>query len=212
MDANTNMSELCRSFFDGSSSPGASSIDKTRLEEKVFILLNWAMGLFILGSHRAYAVNTFLQLWSEQYNQHRPVRFDFFPILYAWLDKSPAAKKDDNTTTIGIIFGELTRQGVFSYGRYLQNLIAHGHTARSRVEQTKPSHHLALLRAMPIFVQAKDLLKQRRVALCGDDVNVCLRDEAEEEQALEMCKEDIKEYVPEIFGWSKSILWVLAEC
>lgn len=204
MDADTNMSDLCKSIFDANSSPSASSIDKDRLEGKVFILLNWAMGLFALGNHRFYAVYTLLKLWSEQYDEHRPKPFDFFPILYKWLDTSPAARKDDNTLAIGITYGELTRQGIFSYGRYLQTLIAYGHTARSRSSDHRPSHHLAILRALPIFAKAKDLLHQRRIALCGADVELRLQDEMEEEQAMEAFKEDVREYVPEIFGWSES--------
>jgi len=203
MDAKTNMAELCKSFFNGSSSPSSSSIDEAQLEGKVFILLNWAMGLFTLGNHRAYGVYTLHNLWVEQYNEQPHLPFDFFPILYAWLDTAAASKQEENAIAIGIVYGELTRQGLFSYGRYLQNLIAHGHTTRSRKEDSARSHHLALLSAMPMFVEAKDLLKQRRLALCGDDVEQCLRDEEEDELALEQSKEEAREYLPEIFGWSE---------
>ena len=203
LNADTDMSELCGSFFDADSSPSAASIDRGRLEEKIFILLNWSMGMFSLGNHRGYAVYTLLKFWAEQYDAYRPVSFDFFPILYKWLDTSQAAKKEDNVLAIGIIFGEITRQGSFSYGRYLQTLIAHGYTTRNRSDGARLSHHLALLRVMPIFVQAKDLNRQRCVALCGDDSEALAREQAEEEQAMKSFKEEVREYVPEIFGWSE---------
>ncbi len=201
MDADTDMSKLCKSFFDGTSAPGASVIDKARLQDKVSILLNWAMGLFALGNHRAYAVYTLLKLWSEQYEERRPAPFDFFPILYDWLDTSSAAKKVENALAIGITFGDLIRQGIFSYTRYLQTLIAQGHTARSHSDHM--SHHVDVLRVMPMFVIAKDLLQQRRIALCGDDIELRNRGEIEEDQALEAFMEEVREYVPELFGWSE---------
>ena len=205
------MAALCKSFFDGSSSPGASAIDLSRLEEKVFILLDWAIGLFQLGNHRPYAAYTLLHRWSEQYDEHRPKPFDFYPILYKWLDTFPAAKKEDNALAIGITFGELIRQGLFSYSRYLQSLIANGHTARSRKTGSDKSHHLALLAAMPIFVTAENLKEQRRIALSGDDLGKRQRDEDAEEVALEAVKEEVREYVPEIFGWSGLVCDDLAD-
>ncbi|ORY23991.1 hypothetical protein BCR39DRAFT_548068 [Naematelia encephala] len=206
--ADTNMAELCKSFFDGSSSPSSPAVDVGRLEEKVFILMNWAMGLFQLGGHRPYASHTLIKLWLEQFDKHQsrsnnPQTMDFFPMLYKWLDTSAAGKKSENVLAVGITFGEFIRQGVFSYSRYLQTLIARGHTARSRHPKSPPSHHLALLRTMPIFVQAKDLLLQRRLALSGDDLEVRHRDEMDEAQALEAFKEEVREYVPEIFGWKR---------
>jgi mediator of RNA polymerase II transcription subunit 12 len=198
------MTKLCKSFFDGSSSPTSPSLDPKRLEEKIFILLNWAMGLYQLGIHRPYGVYTLLKMWSEQRYEYvatasaptPPV--DLFPHLYNWLDNSVAAKKESNVQAIGITFGEFTRQGLFSYGRFLQALIARGHTARSR-PNGPVSHHLALLSAMPIFVQAKDLLQQRRIALSGDDMEQRRADEAAETAALQAFKDEVEEYIPEIF-------------
>jgi mediator of RNA polymerase II transcription subunit 12 len=203
LDANTDTLALCKSFFDGLASPISTSLDESRLEEKVFALLNWAMGLFHLGVHRAYAVQTLLKHWQDLHETVTEGKsFDLFPILYRWLDTSDGAKRPSNALAIGVTFGELIRQGTFSYGRYLQAIISHGHSARSRIPGTSPSHHSALLRAMPIFVQAKDLLQQRRIALCGDDMDLRIQDEVEENRQLEAYKEDVREYIPEVFGWS----------
>ena len=199
------MTELCMNFFDGASSPSASVVDLDKLGEKVSILLNWSMGLFALGSHRAYAVYTLLKLWSERHDEHRAAPFDFFLVLYQWLDTSSAAKDNDNALGIGIVFGELIRQGIFSYSRYLQHLIAQGQTMRIKAVSEKVSHHVALLRSMPIFVQAKDLYQQRRIAICGDDAELLARDEAEEEQALESFKDEVRAILPEIFSLSRSV-------
>lgn len=198
ISAETDMTALCKAFFSGPCAPTSPKIDVDKLEEKVGILVNWAMGLYQLGIHRPYAVYTMLKKWLEWYEETRPNdHFDFFPILYKWLDTSPAAQSAQNVLAIGISFGELTRQGLFSYGRYLNTLIARGHSARNN--GGAPSHHLDLLRAMPIFVEARDLLEQRRMVLSGDGEGRD-RDQADEDGALEQFREELREYVPEIFG------------
>lgn len=208
MDADTNMITLCKTYFDGGASPLNANVDISRLEEKTFVLLNWAMGLFQLGVHRAYAVDTLLTIWTNIYAKTqaktaKPVEIDFFCILYKWLDTCEAPRQAENAFAIGITFGDLTRQGLFSYRRYLQVIIAAGHSARSRLPGSEPSHHLPLLAAMPIFVQAKELQAQRKLALCGDDEEAILRLDTEEERLLGEYKQAVQEYIPEMFGISE---------
>jgi mediator of RNA polymerase II transcription subunit 12 len=167
------------------------------------------MGLLQLGVHRAYAVDTLLTIWSNLHSRAqakaaRPVTIDFFWILYKWLDTCEAPRDKANAFAIGITFGDLTRQGLFSYRRYLQVLIARGHSARSRLPSSKPSHHLPLLEAMPIFVQAKELLEQRKLALCGDDTEASDALEVSEKRLLEDFKDEVKEYIPQLFGLGAS--------
>lgn len=205
----TDMRQLTFLFFDGAASPTCSPVDLVKFEEKVFTLLNWSMGLFQLGAHRPYAVYTLLKHWHEQQEEHQASQaklgkrqhIDLFQVVYKWLDTAPAARNEDNVRAIGITIGELTRRGMFSYGRYLQTLIANGHTARNlRSASDDRSHHLALLKSMPVFVMAKDLLQQRRIALSGDDLEVRRRDELEEKAVLAAFEEQVKEYVPEVYG------------
>jgi mediator of RNA polymerase II transcription subunit 12 len=198
--AETDMSALCKAYFNGACAPTSPKIDVPKLEEKVFILVNWAMGLYQMGVHRPYAVYTMLKKWQQWHEEIRPNdHFDFFPILYKWLDTSVPARKAENVLPIGISFGELTRQGLFSYGRYLNTLISHGHSARFSNGKGPPSHHLELLRVMPIFVEAPDLLEQRRLVISGDGENR-EREQAEEDHQLETFRQEMKEYVPEVFG------------
>lgn len=201
------MNELCRSFFDGGAAPDALVLDEAKFEDKVFILLNWSMGLYHLGIHRPYATYTMLRIWTDNRDEFiarspRAHPVDLFPILYKWLDVSPAARKQRNVQAIGITFGEFTRAGLYSYSRYLQTLIAHGHTVRSRPQGPR-SHHLDLLSAMPIFVVANDLLQQRRIALSGDSLEQRVKDEAAEREAMDAFREECKEYVPELYGFSE---------
>ncbi|WVO16601.1 hypothetical protein L204_104280 [Cryptococcus depauperatus] len=202
---NTNMLDLTRSYFDGASAPNIASLNLQRLEEKIFMLLDWAMGLFQLGSHRPYATYTLLKHWQGQHKEYqarqsRPDTVDLFEILYKWLDTASAARDESNIEAIGITIGEMIRRGMFSYGRYLQTLIAAGQSARNRAQQELESHHLTLLKVMPTFVLAKELLHQRRIALSGDDEETRKKDDGEEEAILDAFKEDVKEYIPEIFG------------
>ncbi|BEJ12006.1 hypothetical protein CspHIS471_0204660 [Cutaneotrichosporon sp. HIS471] len=198
--AETDMSALCKAYFSGPCAPTSPKIDVAKLEEKVFILVNWAMGLYQMGVHRPYAVYTILKKWQQWQEEIRPNdQFDFFPILYQWLDTSTPARKAENVLPIGISFGELTRQGLFSYGRYLNRLISHGHSSRFSNGKSPISHHIELLRVMPIFVEAPDLLEQRRLVLSGDGENRD-REQAEEDLQLETFRQEMKEYVPEVFG------------
>lgn len=202
------MNDVCRSFFDGPSSPVNANLDIAKLEEKINLILNWTMGLYQLGGHRPYVAYTLLKLWSEARNEYlaglgRHATVDLFPQLYKWLDQSPAAHKPNNVFAIGCVFGEFTRSGLFSFSRYLQALISHGQTARAR-PAGPPSHHLTLLKVMPIFVECKDLLHQRMIAICGDDIEARRQLEAEDNRALEMTMEEVKEYIPELFGLSES--------
>ncbi|TXT13184.1 hypothetical protein VHUM_01585 [Vanrija humicola] len=200
ISAETDMAALCKSYFNGSCAPNSAKIDIEKFEEKVSIALNWAMGLYQMGIHRPYAVYTLFKKWLDWHEDYRPDdHFDFFPILYKWLDTSLAAQRADNVLAIGISFGELTRQGLFSYGRYMKTLIACGHSARFNTNAEKPSHHLALLNAMPIFVEASDLLEQRRLVISGDGEQR-ERDQMEEDLALDTYRQEVKEYVPELFG------------
>ena len=208
MNGDTNMIDLCRTYFDGTASPMNVNVNIARLEEKTFVLLSWAMGMFDLGVHRAYAVGSLLSHWNDQHSRTlkkagQAGKVDMYHVLYKWLDTSEVAQKEDNLFAIGIIFGELTRQGLFSFSRYFQTLIAHGHTARSRAPGQTPSHHLALFSVMPVFVEAPHLTLQRRLAICGDDEEAAKAMDAEEERLMEDFKEAVKEYVPEMFGWSE---------
>jgi mediator of RNA polymerase II transcription subunit 12 len=207
MSSDTNMSELCKSFFDGAAAPTSAKLDQDKFQEKVYILLAWAMSLFTLGVHRPYAICTLLKLWHDERTAHlakgnHPIDIDVFPPIYNWLDTSAPARNPSNVLAIGITLGELTRSGLFSYGRYIRTLIAQGKTARC--SQNSKSHHLGILHALPIFVEGKDLMYQRRMALSGDDWELCERDEKEETAQMEAFKEEVQEYVPEIFGYSES--------
>jgi mediator of RNA polymerase II transcription subunit 12 len=207
MSSGTSMSDLCKSFFDSSASPTSPALDLDRFQEKVYILLGWAMSLFTLGVHRPYAICTLLKLWHDERTAYLAkgngqTDIDVFPALYNWLDTSAPARNSNNVLAIGITFGELTRSGMFSYGRYIRTLIAQGKTARC-AESGSRSHHLDILRALPIFVEGKDLMYQRRMALSGDDWEIRERDEAEETQQMEAFREEVQEYVPEIFGYKR---------
>ena len=135
MSSGTSMSDLCKSFFDSSASPTSPALDLDRFQEKVYILLGWAMSLFTLGVHRPYAICTLLKLWHDERTAYLAkgngqTDIDVFPALYNWLDTSAPARNSNNVLAIGITFGELTRSGMFSYGRYIRTLIAQGKTAR----------------------------------------------------------------------------------
>lgn len=193
-------------YFDGPASPTSGSLDYAKLEEKIHILLVWALSVFTLGDHRPYAVCTLLKKWQDAYVSHRPpdaeMDIDLYGPLFSWLDTSEAAHKAENIPAIALSFGELTREGIFSYGRYLQLLIAKGYTSRAASQGAPRSHHLDLLEAMPIFVQDKGMLLQRRIVLYGLNTPLDREKLKTEAQTQARLRDEIARIVPEIYGGS----------
>lgn len=191
-------------YFDGTASPTSGSLDHARLEEKIHILLVWSLNVFTLGDHRPYAVCTLLKKWQDTYVSHRPpdseMDVDLFKSLYNWLESSEAAHKPENIAAIALTFGELTREGMFSYGQYLQLLIAKGYTARAAAQGSPRSHHLAILEALPIFVQDKGMLLQRRIVLYGLGSPLDKSRSASEANNQARLRDEIARHVPELYG------------
>lgn len=92
------------------------------------------------GDHRPYAARTLLQAWRDR-AEERAIRRDsaspdevIQDELFDWLDVSEIAGEEKNVVAVSVLFGELIEQGLFSFDKYIQRLIARGEPGLSYTE------------------------------------------------------------------------------
>lgn len=183
---------------------------------KLDMLLTWSITPHQYGDHRPYAVATLLSRWRDR-SEDRALRRGF-PAphellqdhLFDWLDTSVVVSDASNLSAMAVMFGELIGQGLFSYAKYMQRLIARGEQGLL-VTQVRTSHlltgaalntiqephspHRALLRSLPLCEPSASLVNQRKVALYGISSRASPEDAREREirRMLRAC-------MPELFG------------
>lgn len=113
-------------FFDdtlGSQSSFARKLD---------ILLTWSVTSMQYGDHRPYAAGGLLRTWrhkvGERAIRHEAASPDEYiqDQLFDWLDSSQDAAEPENLPAVSLMFGQLVKDGLFSYQAYIQRLIARG--------------------------------------------------------------------------------------
>ncbi len=119
-------------YFDASTSPTASDGNSSSFESKLNILLTWSVSSTQFGDHRPFAVACILRIWRDDAKLRAIRRRTTRPEaglqeqLFHWLDTSDAASHPSNLDNISLLFGELCRKGLFSYGWFIQRLVARG--------------------------------------------------------------------------------------
>ncbi|KAI0093156.1 hypothetical protein BDY19DRAFT_989824 [Irpex rosettiformis] len=167
---------------------------------KLDILLTWSVTPLQHGDHRPYAAVSLLRFWRDQ-EEERAIRrgrdspYDFIQDqLFEWLDSSDITADPANLHSVALVFGQLVKQGLFSYPHYIQRLIARGERGLDNVDDQE-SRHRGFLRWIPIYDSSSSLIAQRKVTLYGarareipEDVN---------ERAI---RKQIRILLPELFG------------
>ena len=100
--------------------------------QKLDFLLTWSVTPLQYGDHRPYAAACLLQLWRNR-AADRAVRRDapspdepIQSLLFQWLHMSEVAGDASNLPAVALLFGQLVKYGLFSFGEYMQHLIARG--------------------------------------------------------------------------------------
>lgn len=114
-------------------SPPSSIPPPSSFETKLNILLTWSVAKSQYGDHRPYAAATLVALWRDEAKLRAIRRKAPKPDaalqehLFNWLNSSDIAK-DHKSNAIGIalLFGELMRRNLFSYGWLIRRLMARG--------------------------------------------------------------------------------------
>lgn len=118
--------------------------------EKVDILLTWSVTPLQHGDHRPYAAVSLLRFWCLQ-EEERAIRrgrespHDFMQDqLFDWLDSSEIAGDADNLHSVALVFGQLVKQGLFSYPQYIQRLIARGEQGLDYTQVSKKNDYRSI--------------------------------------------------------------------
>ncbi|KAI0829604.1 hypothetical protein BC628DRAFT_1314187 [Trametes gibbosa] len=182
------------SLFDDSSEISPS------FSRKLDFLLTWSVTPLQYGDHRPYAAACLLQIWRNK-AEERAIRRDapspdgqIQDLLFDWLDSSDVAGDPGNLPAVALLFGQLAKHGLFSFGQYMQRLIARGETGIS-FSQEEGSRHRQFLRWIPLHDAEASVISQRKVILYGFRVRETPEDVNERE-----IRREFRALVPEIFG------------
>ncbi|EJD35643.1 hypothetical protein AURDEDRAFT_117332 [Auricularia subglabra TFB-10046 SS5] len=138
------------------------------------VLFTWASSPAQHGLHRPFLVGTLLQRRGEEGEALQDALID-------WLEQD-----DPSVSSRGAarLLGELGRVGLFSYGRFLDPVLARGEVER----------HRAIIREMPIWRENGVVLRQRMTALYGR------QRKNEEDDIQRKIRQEIRQELPQLFG------------
>ncbi|EJF57727.1 hypothetical protein DICSQDRAFT_182976 [Dichomitus squalens LYAD-421 SS1] len=170
---------------------------------KLDFLLTWSVTPLQYGDHRPYAAACLLQLWRNR-AEERAIRRDapssddqIQSLLFHWLNKSEVAGEPSNLPAVALLFGQLVKHGLFSFGMYMQHLVARGEEGLSYTEPEggEVSRHREFLRWIPLHEPSPSLMNERKGLLYG----LRVRETPEEANEREIRKE-LRSLLPELFG------------
>ncbi|KAG8742716.1 RNA polymerase II mediator complex subunit [Ceratobasidium sp. 414] len=158
-------------------------------DQKLSVLLTWAVTPSQYGTHRPFLACSLLARRAEGTRWQEGI--------WRWLDESDEVRavgsweKDESTLlsagaggedsaknvwhsrdAVALLVGELVEKGLFSYGWYMQKLIARGITDLSLPKiQSANSHHRTLLHVVPLSSSNAAMTVARSNVLYGDARN-----------------------------------------
>lgn len=138
------------------------------------VLFTWASSPAQHGLHRPFLVGTLLQRRGEEGEALQDALIDWLELDDPSVSSRGAAR----------LLGELGRIGLFSYGRFLDRVLARG-----EVEQ-----HRAIIREMPLWRENGVLLRQRMTALYGR------QRKGEEDGIQQTIRNEVRGELPQLFG------------
>jgi mediator of RNA polymerase II transcription subunit 12 len=109
-------------------------------QEKLDMLLTWSVTTLQYGDHRPFAAITLIRLWRDRACERATRRGTESPNdflqdqLFDWLDTSEVAEEAKNLRDVALLYGELVKEELFSYTKYIQRLIARGEPGLSFTE------------------------------------------------------------------------------
>lgn len=128
--------------------------------EQMEILLTWSATAERVGMHRRYAAVSLLQAHLEGVDRRPDVHAE----IVRWIGHCAEDESSCDRMSVAATVAEYARASLFSFGRYLQTMIAHGQTG-ARSSAAAPSLHHYLLTTLPLYAEATTLGLQRRVTL-----------------------------------------------
>jgi mediator of RNA polymerase II transcription subunit 12 len=118
-----------------------NELDNTpAFQEKLDMLLTWSVTTLQFGDHRPLAAVTLIRLWRDRACERATRRGTESPNdflqdqLFDWLDTSEVAEEAKHIRDVALLYGELVKEELFSYTKYIQRLIARGEPGLSFTE------------------------------------------------------------------------------
>lgn len=204
--------------------PSSSDLSSV-FNDKLDLLLTWAVTPLQFGDHRPFAAVTLVHFWHDR-ARGRANRRECKPPdeflqdqLFTWLDSSETAGEPGNLRAVAVLFGKLVKQQLFSYAHYVQRLIARGEPGLSLIEvcllvtcgarshivpyrKGPESRHSKFLQWIPLYNSGSDLTSQRRLTLYGTRAR-----EVPEDANERNIRREIRGILPEMFEGKCHGLW-----
>lgn len=171
----TDYSALAKRLFDGNP------------EEAITSLAEWATTRMKYGEWRIYAAVSLLKQFCHTASMKVVVQSS----LLSFLNDTSI----EYNNSISRLFGELIAAGLFSYGKYLQRLIARGDLQPSRKGDEVTQRHLYFLQMFPLSGCSKEQMNQRRVVVSDSTIV----DAAVMEKNINSVVDKIKARLPGMF-------------
>ncbi|CAI2174498.1 11999_t:CDS:10 [Funneliformis geosporum] len=143
----------------------------------IYTLCYWAITSFREGDFRVYSASTILDIWKNEVSAEEKLEQRQSTIqssLVEFLDVYPLGKnelkEEEELEMLSRLFGELTRNGHFSYQRYLQRLIARGDVRHEKRNTERSLRHLRYVKWFAIYEPELHDLNQRWHILYGVNI------------------------------------------
>ncbi|KAG9095716.1 RNA polymerase II mediator complex subunit [Ceratobasidium sp. 370] len=189
-------------------------------DQKLSVLLTWAVTPSQYGTHRPFLACSLLARraegtrwqegiwrWLDESDEVRAVgswEKDESALLSAGVNGEDGAKNVwHSRDAVALLVGELIEKGLFSYGWYMQKLIARGITDLS-LPKSANSHHRTLLHVVPLSSSNAAMTVARSNVLYGDARNP-------ESKSVRLVCRELQVVLMELFGgvnepWSSTTL------
>ncbi|GES85186.1 hypothetical protein RCL_jg26864.t1 [Rhizophagus clarus] len=172
----------------------------------IHTLCRWTITPFREGDFRAYSVSTILDIWKngvsdvkEKLERETIIQSSLVEFLDIYPFGENELNEQEESETIARLFGVLTKNGHFSYQRYLQRLIARGDVRPERRDTERSLRHLRYVKWFAIYeTDFHDLnhnMNQRWHILYG--IN---NKDATDKKTIDTLSNIISEKLPNVFS------------
>jgi mediator of RNA polymerase II transcription subunit 12 len=115
--------------------------DEVVVNERLSLLLSWAVTPAQYGVVRPYLAAALLRTWSSMHSDKIGVRAPHDVVqdaVFDWLDASPHSTLESSALEVAALMSLLIRGSLFSYDKYVQRLLARN---ESGLSMTSVCHH-----------------------------------------------------------------------
>ncbi|MBW0480422.1 hypothetical protein O181_020137 [Austropuccinia psidii MF-1] len=154
LDRYTDYSDCSKLYYKYFINPSICGHTVVPFKDKLEVLLSWATTPFRTSDKRVYLTANTLSLVKHD---SKKIEDDFQNILIGWLEQIESVEGGDLLVRL---FSELSRHNIFSYGAYVQRMVAKGDTECDMLVGKSTGLQILLSEWMPLASSTK-LLRER---------------------------------------------------